>query len=349
MSIKSQFPNLPTMDTIAKRVGVSKMTVSRVLNNHPYVSDKIRKKILGLMKELKYRPNLSATILSRRSSKTLGLIIQFYNNNVLSTHYLMQVMHGVEQTLDNYGYNLVLFSRIQPKNSHYDDITAWYYSGLVKGFVLVAPPADSPLVKKLIKEDVTFVVVSARTGHKNVSYVDADNAAGAYMATEHLIKLGHRNIGYISGPDDSENGRERSNGFRKAMNDYGVKISSSNVMEGDFEQKGGYNGMMKLLRGPNRPSAVFVANDLMAVGAMQAVREKRLKIPRDISIVGFDDIDLAAMADPPLTTIHQPTKMLGELAADYLVNYSKEKETLPIQRVLEVTLVLRESTRKFRG
>jgi DNA-binding LacI/PurR family transcriptional regulator len=337
------------MDTIAKRVGVSKMTVSRVLNNHPYVSEKVRKKILGLMKELKYRPNLSATILSRRSSKTLGLIIQFYNNNVLSTNYLMQVMHGVEQTLDSYGYNLVLFSRIQPKTSHYDDITAWYYSGLVKGFILVAPPADSPLVKKLIKDDVTFVAVSARTGHKNVSYVDADNAAGAYMATEHLIKLGHRHIGYIGGPADSENARERENGYRRAMNDYGIKISTPNILKGDFEQKGGYNGMMKMLRGPNKPSAVFAANDLMAVGAMQAAREKRFRIPKDISIVGFDDIDLAATANPPLTTIHQPSKRLGELAAAYLVNYSKEKETPPIQRVLEVTLVLRESTRKFKG
>lgn len=349
MSINPQLSNLPTMETIAKRVGVSKMTVSRVLNNHPYVSEKIRKRILGLMKELKYRPNLSATILSRRSSRTLGLILQFYNNNVLSTHYLMQVMHGVEQTLDNYGYNLVLFSRIIPKRKHYEDITGWYFSGLVKGFIIIAPPKNSELVKTLIKEDATFVVVSARTDYKNMSYVDADNTAGAYTATEHLIKLGHTRIALLSGPDDSENANEREAGFRKAMADYDLKINRSFMAKGEFEQKTGYRNMMKMLRGSSRPSAVFAANDLMALGAMQAIREKGLRIPRDISIVGFDDIDLAQSAEPPLTTIHQPSKMLGELAAEYLVNYSKEKGTPPIQRVLDVSLVVRNSTAKYRG
>jgi len=131
-----------------------------------------------------------------------------------------------------------------------------------------------------------------------VSYVDADNVAGAYMATEHLIKIGHKNIGYIGGPSDSENGRDRENGYKKAMTDYGLKTSAANMITGDFEQKGGYTGMMKMLKAANRPSAVFVANDLMAVSAMQAAKEKGLRIPKDISIVGFDDIDLAATADP---------------------------------------------------
>lgn len=336
--------NLPTMDTIAKRLGVSKMTVSRVLNNHPYVSEKIRKKVSDMMKELNYRPNLSAAVLSRKSSKTLGLIIQFYNNNIFSTYYLMEVLYGVEQTLDDSDFNLVLFSRIQPKARNYEDITNWYYGGLVKGFIVVAPTMNSPVVKTLIKENITFVQVSARSDNKNVNWVDTDNYKGGYIATEHLIKLGHTRIAHIRGPQDSPNALEREQGYLKALEYNDIKPQKSYMPVGEFDQKQAQKAMAKLLQLPTPPTAVFAGNDLMALGAMQAVQEKGLKIPRDISIVGFDNIDLALTSEPGLTTVNQDARTLGKIAAEYLMNHTKEKFTPVLQKKLDVNLIKRGTT-----
>ncbi|MFH1369224.1 MAG: LacI family DNA-binding transcriptional regulator [Elusimicrobiota bacterium] len=335
---------LPTMDTIAKRLGVSKMTVSRVLNNHPYVSEKVRKKVLGLMKDLNYKPNLSAAVLSRRSSKTLGLIIQFYNNNILSTHYLMEVMAGVEQAVDSSGYNLVLFSRITPKTRNYEDITNWYFSGLVKGFMLVAPSINSPLVKTLIRENITFVNISSKSDNKNVNWICSDSFKGGYLATEHLIKLGHKNIGFIGGPADRADAIERENGYLRALGHYDIKCQKQYMISGDFEQKLAYRAAMKLLALGTPPTGIFAANDLMALGAMQAVREKGLSVPKDISIVGFDNIDLALTAEPTLTTINQDAELLGKLAAEYLINHVKDKFNPVLQKTLDVSLIKREST-----
>lgn len=343
MLAKQDMSNLPTMEMIAKRLGVSKMTVSRVLNNHPYVSDKVRKKVQDIMKELKYRPNMSAAVLSRRSSKTLGLILQFYNNNIFSTYYLMEVLYGVEQALDAYGYNLVLFSRIQPRKN-FEDITNWYYGGMVKGFILVAPSLESPVVKALIKEKANFIIVSGKSVNKSVNWIDTDNVRGGYLATEHLLKLGHRKIAFISGQIDSENSLDREQGYYKALAEYGVKPNKNYIVSGEFEQKLAYKGMTKLLEAANPPTAVFAANDLMALGALQAAKEKGLKVPRDLSIVGFDNIDLAISSEPALTTISQDAKTLGKLAAEFLVNHGTEKGGMPLQKILDVSLIKREST-----
>lgn len=335
---------LPTMETIAERAGVSKMTVSRVLNKHPYVSNKVRQKIQDIMKEMNYRPNLSASVLSSRSSKTLGLVIQFYNNNIFTTNYLMEVMFGLEQALDSSGFNLVLFSRIHPKSKKYEDITNWHYSGLVKGYVIVAPPVDSPIVKILLKENIPFVIVSGRSENKNANWVDADNYNGGFMATEHLINLGHRKIAYIGGPGNSANSLEREKGYIKALEYHDIKPSSSYRVTGEFEQRAAYEGALKLLSLRNPPTAIFASNDLMALGAMQAAKDKGLKIPRDISIIGFDNIDLSMSSDPALTTVNQDARALGTTAAEFLVQFDKDNPAPALKKILEVSLIKRGST-----
>ncbi len=334
-------PENITIDTIAEKAGTSKMTVSRVLNNHPYVKSKTRSKILSLIKKFKYHPNLTAVNLSRQSSQTIALVIQY--EHLFTTYYFTEILQGIEKMVDEYSYNLVILNVTSQEEEDVERITSWYFGKFVKGFLVLAPPQNSVLVKKMREADVPFVLIGASGGFKGSSFVDVENYTGAYKAAKYLIDLGHKHIGFIAGPPERGDAREREAGFRQALADTKIPVAESLVVCGHYKEDLGYQAMLQLLIQPARPTAVFAANDLMAKGAMMAIKESNLQVPKDISLVGFDDIDTAAQLVPPLTTVKQPMFRLGTEAANFLIEHNPE-DSKPLHLVLPTELIIRESS-----
>ncbi|MDD5258566.1 MAG: LacI family DNA-binding transcriptional regulator [bacterium] len=334
-------PENITIDTIAEKAGTSKMTVSRVINNHPYVKSETRSKILNLIKKFKYHPNLTAVNLSRQSPQTIALVIQY--EHLFTTYYFIEILQGIEKIVDECSYNLVILNVTSQEEDAVERITSWYFGKFVKGFLVLAPPENSVLVKKMREADVPFVLIGASRGFKGSSFVDVENYTGAYKAAKYLIDLGHKHIGFIAGPPERGDAREREAGFRQALADKKIPISENLVVCGHYKEDLGYQAMLHLLIQPTRPTAVFAANDLMAKGALMAVKESNLQVPKDISLVGFDDIDIAAHLVPPLTTVKQPMFRLGTEAASFLIEQNPE-ENKPLHLVLPTELIIRESS-----
>ena len=332
--------NQITISDIAEKAGTSKMTVSRVLNNHPYVNSKTRQKITDLMKHLKYHPNPTAVNLSKMSPQTIALIIQ--HEHLFTTYYFSEVLQGVEKCADDHSFNLIIFNYSTRQELEIDRITSWYYGKFIKGFLVLAPPQGSELVKRFKAEKIPFVVIGAHAGFNKVDFIDVENLNGAFHATEYLINLGHKNIGFIAGPADRGDARERELGYRKALSKYKLKFDPENIVCGYFSEDRGYQAMMQLLSREPRVTAVFAANDLMAKGALSAIRDSKLEVPRDISIIGFDDINVASQLYPPLSTVKQPMFRLGEEAARFLIE-TDEKQKSKLTRVLPTELIIRES------
>jgi LacI family transcriptional regulator len=337
-------PENITINTIAEKAGTSKMTVSRVLNNHPYVKSKTRSKILNLIKKLKFHPNMTAVNLSRKSPQTIALVIQY--EHLFTTYYFTEVLQGIEKVVDEYSYNLIILNVTSRQEEEVERITSWYFGKFVKGFLVLAPSQDSILVKKMREADVPFVLIGASGGFRGSSFVDVENYTGAYKAAKYIIDLGHKNIGFIAGPPERGDACEREAGFRKALADKGIALPENLVVCGHFKEDLGYQAMLQLLIQPTRPTAIFAANDLMAKGAMMAIKESNLQIPKDISIIGFDDIDIAAQLVPPLTTVKQPMFRLGTEAASFLIEHSPEEDK-PLHLILPTELIIRESSSRI--
>lgn len=333
-------PENVTINTIAEKAGTSKMTVSRVLNKHPYVKSTTRSKILSLIKKLKYHPNLTAVNLSRKSPQTIALVIQY--EHLFTTCYFTEILQGIEKVVNEYKYNLIILNLTSPQEEEIERITSWYFGKFVKGFLVLAPPQDSLMVKKMREANIPFVLIGASGGYRGASFVDVENYTGAYKAAKYLFDLGHKYIGLISGPPERGDAREREAGLRKALADKGIPLLENLVVCGQYKEDIGYQAMLQLLIQPIRPTAVFAANDLMAKGAMMAIKESKLEVPKDISVMGFDDINIAAQLSPPLTTIKQPMFRLGTEAASFLIAYSQEEDK-PLHLILPTELIIRES------
>jgi len=337
-------PENITINTIAEKAGTSKMTVSRVLNNHPYVKSKTRSKILNLIKKFKFHPNMTAVNLSRKTPQTIALVIQY--EHLFTNYYFTEVLQGIEKVVDDYSYNLIILNVTSRQEEEVERVTNWYFGKFVKGFLVMAPSQDSILVKKMREADIPFVLIGASGGFRGSNFVDVENYTGAYKAAKYLISLGHSQIGFIAGPPERGDAHEREAGFRKALADKGVPVSENLVVCGHFKEDLGYQAMLQLLIQPTRPTAVFAANDLMAKGAMMAIKESGLQIPKDISIIGFDDIDVASQLIPSLTTVKQPMFRLGTEAAGFLIEYTPEVDK-PLHLILPTELIIRESSSRI--
>ena len=202
---------------------------------------------------------------------------------------------------------------------------------------------DDPLISNLLRDHVPFISIG-RYPDERVHYVDVDNIGGAQMAVEHLIRLGHRRIATITGPLDMVAGQDRLTGYRQALETRGIPVEEELIVEGDFTESGGMAAMQRLL--PASPSAVFVASDMMAIGALKALRQADLRVPQDVALVSFDDIPLASAIEPPLTTVRQPIERMGSMAVEVLLSVlqTPSQEEAPTQRiVLPTELVIRAS------
>ncbi|AZR73766.1 hypothetical protein BBF96_10440 [Anoxybacter fermentans] len=326
-----------TINDIAKAANVSKATVSYVINNKPGVSEVTRQKILQIMKEMNYRPNAVARGLAGQKTEMLGLVIPD-----ITDMFYADIIRGVENTANRFNYTLNLCTtHAEPQKEK--DVVDSFTSGRVDGVILMTYHLNIDYIYELKKRGIPFVFIDCPIDDESIYSIIVDNEEGGYKATEYLIKLGHKEIAFIHGSRDSWDNESRFKGYCRALKDYGLKFQEEFIKHGEFQKIGGYQVTKELLKLEKKPTAIFAANDQMALGALSAILEAGLKVPDDISIIGFDDIEAAALVDPPLTTISQPTAKMGQKAVELLMDLIRGEEPEPRKILLKTVLVERGS------
>ncbi|MED4128591.1 LacI family DNA-binding transcriptional regulator [Shouchella miscanthi] len=331
-----------TIYDIAKKTGFSISTVSKVLNKRNDVSEKTKKIINEAVTELGYLPSSNARSLSTKKSWTIGVVFVEDAGNGLEHPFFNAVIENFKKTVEIEGYDLLFASRKigKEKRSYLDH---FMYRG-VDGVVVVCS-SHTPELQRLINSDIPSVVIDLDT--RGVSVVYSDNFHGAELAVDHLISLGHEKIAHISGHKKLYVGEERLQGYKQTMKKHDLFIPDEYIVDGGyFTYEGGKAAMERLLAAKDTPTAVFVAGDLMAIGAMAAIYDAGLTIPDDISIVGFDDIQIAEYVHPALTTIRQDTKLIGKTAATLIMDQMANKKKAHMSVKIPVSLVTRRSCRE---
>ncbi len=331
-----------TIEDVARLAEVSKTTVSRVINDNSNVKSETKVRVLGAVRELGYTPNSIARALRIRKSNVVGVIIPRGIEYVFSDPFFPELIKGITTVLNLHNLNLHLVM----SNSESEHRQA--YSNLLKtkhidGVILVCPRFDDKqYILKLRRASLPFVLVG-RFPLEKVNYVGYDSKQGACSAVEHLIRLGYKQIGFISGSFDLIGGVDRFEGYKMALERHSLEYDSELVTKGDWTREGGYEAMCELLNKAKVPTAVFTANDQMAVGAVKAIKEKGLQIPKDMAMVGFGDTQLASYIEPSLTIVKEPTYEEGAMAAEMLVKLINDEEIKEPQVMLETKLIIRES------
>jgi LacI family transcriptional regulator len=329
-----------TLEDIARQAGVSRSTVSRVLNDQPYVKSDVRERVLKVIQMTGFRPNLAARTLASQRSWMIGLVLPRSVSSFFADPYFPRLTQGIAQACNQHNYTLGLFLVSTPEDEEkiYPRVSR---RGFLDGVLVQSGQIGDHLIDRLVDSNLPLVVAGRPFNTNDVSYIDVDNVQAAYMAVSHLVGLGYRRIAMITGFPNSTVSLDRKEGYLKALLDHGLPIDKSLITEGDFTEASGYQGMEQLL--PARPEAVFAASDQMAMGAMRFVREIGLHVPDDIAFVGFDDLPIAALADPALTTVHQPIFEFGVKAVEMLIDVISNG-TQPARRVIMDThLIIRTS------
>jgi LacI family transcriptional regulator len=329
------------LEDIAKIAGVSRSTVSRVVNDDPHVSDKTRERVLEVISEHNYSPNTAARALVTQRTQVLGLYIPYFVSHLFTDPYFPMLIQAIVGRANERDYDVMLWLRGQEgSRAHLHQRVL--ENRMTDGLILASTTKDDLLPQALLERNRTFIV-NGRPWHNpnRINYVDTDNVRGAQQAVEHLARLGRRRIAAIHGWLDIISGYDRCIGYRQAIKRLDLPQDADLEAAGDFTEAGGFMAMTRLLK--QRPDAVFVASDHMALGALRAIREAGLSVPDDIAIVGFDDMPFSVLVSPQLTTIRQPIARLGALAAEGLIDLLSGSAMPPYQVLLTTEIVIRES------
>jgi LacI family transcriptional regulator len=329
---------MPTIKDVARQVGVSTATVSHVINNTRFVSEGLKQKILQTIRELNYQPNAIARSLVKRKTHTIGIII----SDILNPFYTA-IVRGVEDVTYKSGYNVVLCNTDEDpeKEILYIQILM---EKRIDGLVISTAFQDGghPLLSQL--KGIPLVAVVRKIKNLASDAVLGDNSGGVYQAIDHLIRLGHREIGIISGPTGLSSGAERLAGYRKALEGHRIPIEEDWIKIGDFKRESGYSLTKELFKLSPFPTALFVANNQMTIGALQALTELKIRIPEDISFVSFDDMEWYSFLNPPLTTVEHSPYLLGKTAGEVLLQRIGHKRKNPKRVLIPSHLIVRKST-----
>jgi DNA-binding LacI/PurR family transcriptional regulator len=330
---------LPNMKQIAVTAGVSLGTVSHVLNDSANVREPLRKRVLDAVAALGYQPSQLARGLRRVKTNMIGMIIPDVTNP-----FFPAVVRGAEDVAFSHGYRLVLCNTDNDHSKelvHLRELRTYLPAGLI-----VIPSNFSDLTthaESYRKAGTAVVCVDRSPRDWNGDTVTVANEEGAYRATRYLIQLGHRRVATITGPLHLTNAQERLAGFKRAVLEAKLKVTPEYSLEASFDRQGGYAKAGILLRMLPRPTAIFAANDMIALGVLVAIREAGLKCPEDVSVIGFDNQELAEMTNPPLASVHQPGYQMGATAARLLLDRVSGDSQSPRHIVLETELKIRES------
>jgi LacI family transcriptional regulator len=329
---------MATMKQVAERAGVSISTVSHVINNTRVVSEEVRRRVTGIIDEMRYVPSAVARSLKNDKTNTIGVLVPNSSNP-----YFADLIRWIVDAAFELGYHIILC------NAHGGAQKQTAYLRLlmekrIDGLVLVASGADDDQELLLRHESVPIIQLERALPGLDADLVFAGQEEGAYQATRHLIELGHRAIACVSGPADLPRSRERVGGFLRAMQEAGLAVPEGDVLHVEFTSAGGHAAFGRLLARPQRPSAVFVTSDLMAIGGLCAADGAGVRVPEHMSVVGYDDIGAACYSAPPLTTIAPPKREMARQAIAQLIERIRGGHE-PLRNIaLPSSLVVRSST-----
>ena len=338
---------MTTIQQLAAQAGVSVATVSRALNGSAEVSEATRAKILALAQELDYTPSAAARTLVRRRSHVIGVVLDTGPGHPDLLHpFFQEVLVGLKHGAGSLGYDLLLFASDEPGNGFGGTHSYLRRAGHhgVDGVVVMGFDGSDPEIVKLAESPLPCVAVDADLGGPRTGLVMSENREGAAEAVRHLRELGHERIATITGALRTLPGAERLEGYRDEVARLGLPLRDEYVREGDFYDESGYRCTRELLGLDDAPTAIFAASDLMAAGALRAAHELGVRVPQDLALIGFDDIGLASLIQPQLTTVRQDMHALGEAAAEALSRMIDDPDAAPVRRLVPTRLVVRSST-----
>ncbi|MEV4047754.1 DNA-binding LacI/PurR family transcriptional regulator [Streptomyces sp. SAI-195] len=337
-----QRPGTPTLEEVAALAGVGRGTVSRVINNATGVRDSTRRAVQRAIAELGYVPNLAARSLAGHRADAVALVMTEPDWRLFGEPFFTEIVHAVGDALTDTSLQLLL--TLVRTDTERRRFVEYARGGRVDGVLLMSVHAEDPLPDMLAKAGLPTVMLGRRSGEESVTYVDADNAGGARGAVAHLLDAGRRTIGAISGPLDMYVAQCRLRGYWEALELAGVAAGASLVVEGgDFTEESGQRAMTELLDRHPDLDAVFAASDTLAAGALNALRAAGLRVPRDVAVIGFDDLHSARPTDPPLTTVRQPLQEIGRTMVRLLREEMEDSATAWRHVILRTELVLRDS------
>lgn len=315
---------------VAARAGVSAMTVSRVINRHAGVSQATRQRVEQAIEELGYVPNALARGVFGRRTRTIALLVSDIGNP-----FYTMIARGVEDTARRGGYTVFLCNSDDAEEKEQAYVNAML-SNRIDGLVVASGSGSLKTLRLLSKRGVPFVLIDRAAEGMNADAVVGDSVGGARTLTRHLLELGHRRIALVGGSPDILSARERRLGYEEALGERGVTPDPRLILEGAYTRDSGYRSAKRLLALPvgARPTAIFAGSNFLAVGVLQALREAELKVPQDVALVCFDDIELAAAVYPFLTVMAQPAATFGSIAAQFLLERLESETPLPARKVV---------------
>jgi LacI family transcriptional regulator, galactose operon repressor len=304
-----------TIEHVAALARVSRSTVSRVINNQPGVRRAVRERVLKVMREQHFTPHAAARSLAGSRTGTIGLVISRQASESLAdvlNPFISSLIEVVCETTtqQDFGAMVVLLTTGREARFYDRMLRGHHFDGMI----MLSTDVDDPILPVLIKDGGPLVLIGRHPYFQDVTYVDFENREWAREAVAHLVGLGHRRIAVVNGTLQTESGQARRDGYKQALLEAGIPISAELIVDGFYLDWAGYEATLRLLDLADPPTAIFAANDAMASGALRAIAQRRLRVPQDIAVVGFDDVPQAGRASPPLTTVHQPVEAIGAAA-----------------------------------
>ncbi|HEU5140271.1 MAG TPA: LacI family DNA-binding transcriptional regulator [Bacillales bacterium] len=300
-----------------------------------------------ITEELGYHPSANARGLATKKTKSIGVFFQDHLNTGFRHTFLQDILASFKDVVGSEGYDLVFFANNQPDNG-LESFEARARQRNVDGVLLLGVPRTDPDLLDLAQSRIPCMSIDLDLLGPTAGYLTSDNIGGAIKAIDHLVEMGHRDIAYISEFLGTKPGHDRLIGYQTALQNHGIPIRSEWIESGNFTEESGHLATIKLLEKKERPTAIFCAGDMMAIGAMNALKEHRIKVGKDISIIGFDDISLLKYVTPRLTTIRQQKDIMGEKAADELLKLINNPNYFPSTFTIETELVVRETVSQIK-
>lgn len=331
-----------TIRQVAELAGVSIATVSRALAGSDLVSSELIERVNQAARTLNYKPNLIARSFRTQRTRMVGLVISDIENP-----FFPAVVRGIEKVLRESNYSLLLTNSDEDEKIEWEHLQNLRAEG-VAGIILAPTARDSKKYEELIESGMTLVAIDRLPAALKVDRVTANNMDRVYSAVSHLVEQGHQKIGFIAGLPKISTAYERQLGYERAMHDYGFPIHPDWIQQGSFRRENAFQAMMRILDLEDRPTAVISANNLMTLGALQAINERQVKIPDEMAIVGYDDMSWATSLNPPLTVIAQPNLELGRVAAQLLLDRLQDHSRPHRHIILDTQLIVRASSGSHR-
>ena len=333
---------MATIKDVAALAGISYTTVSHVVNKTRPVSEEVRIKVEAAIQTLDYVPSAVARSLKAKTTATIGLLVP----NSLNP-YFAELARGIEDYCERNGYCVILCNSDDNPDKQRSYLRV-LLEKRIDGLIVASAGGDSRLVQGLKGVRTPMVIVDRGLDGVDADLVRIDHEYGAYLATRHLLELGHRDIATISGPENTSVAQMRLAGYRRALKEAGVEVSPERMLASDFTSTGGYSAAAILLES-NPPSAIFAANDMIGIGVLRAAAERNIRVPSELSVIGFDDIQMSRYVYPSLTTVGQSILQLGEMAAEVLLRRIATPGLATDQRIVTPSIVIRESTAPLAG